>query len=420
MTPLEQRVLETLGADERRSAWEKLIALFRHDREAFYSLANADPSLADPALADLANLAADVRTAVRETYEIVSSTNGTTLSVFDGKDIPIPVALVPEVKDFLREIDGKTTTTTAGKDYEGTEISEAERRFKLGDSLTLEFERKALETRRSARPVVFRVDPADIENLSFQPAYVTEALKLSARKTVLNPTCVFQGLKRGLGSSPDVDDGWAICGKPRQIVGNDGKLQSAPEDIVFVVFADKNGFVFDWDWVKENPGEPGVPIDDQMRFGNPKTMTSELVLELPSDIKPAHFDSSRACYSERGDCIFYYLSDDLAFADKINSDLTVFRQFGSETVTGFKVKNVRRICQEDKSINLDCVGGMNLNAADEPELKISVVTILMASLKGHQDTFDIYRVVIEALFRQPPRVSVPKQVRSSRPQLTPA
>ena len=74
-----------------------------------------------------------------------------------------------------------------------------------------------------------------------------------ARRTVLAPTWVFKGLKRGEGGLSKVNNGWAFCGKPRKAYRNDGTPFPAPEGMVHMVYADEEGYVFDWDWVRENP-----------------------------------------------------------------------------------------------------------------------------------------------------------------------
>jgi hypothetical protein len=88
--------------------------------------------------------------------------------------------------------------------HEGTAVTEAEVRFKLGDESQWAAEQERLQKERVTEPFVFRVDPADIENLSFQPAYVTHSLLNCARKTVLAPTEVFKGPQRGEGACEDV------------------------------------------------------------------------------------------------------------------------------------------------------------------------------------------------------------------------
>jgi hypothetical protein len=181
--------------------------------------------------------------------------------------------------------------------------------------------------------------------------------------------------------------------------------------MVFMTYADADGFVFDWDWVQEDPHAPGHPLDVALRFGNPVPVTSEMVLDIPATSPTGEFNSTVATYSEVGDCIFCYMTDECAYAERINSDLTVFRRLDDrKSVTGFKVKNVQRILEEDKSIVLD----------DAPDLIVAVDAALLATLKGHLDTqVNVYTVIIAALYRagaKPPKVRVPKLRRAS-PQL---
>jgi hypothetical protein len=429
MNPIETRVRSALAKTGSLSLapWPALMALYRTDREAFYLLAcegvgdDADATIR--AQADVAN---QVRFVVRSTYQIEpgGSPAEAVLISRSGDTLSLPAQMVPEIKRFLLEVDGKTVSTVQGKDFIGTQVSEAEARFKLGDRSTWETDRQRLQARRSAKPLVLRVDPQDLKALEFQPAYIRHGLLNCATKTVLAPTVVFEGLNRGEGSPERLRKGLTFCGKPRWTYDTSRQRHPAPEEMVYLVYADQEGFVFDWDWVKENPGEPGYPIDWQLRFGNPITLSAEAALELPASASTGAFDQTKAAYSERGDCVFCYICDEPAFAHRYNSDLTVFRQFGSEAITGFKVKNVRRICREDKSINLGCLDDMTRTADAEPELDISVDAILMASLKGHRDmSVDIYTIIIRALLRdnrEPPKVTVPKKMRRTGSELTPA
>jgi hypothetical protein len=102
--------------------------------EAFYRLACEDVALAEKTpLGKVAELAAQVRAAVWESYEIEPARDGANVVSGSGTTIPVPTNLVPRVAEFLREIDGKTTASAPGKEYEGDEVSEAEVRFKLSD-----------------------------------------------------------------------------------------------------------------------------------------------------------------------------------------------------------------------------------------------------------------------------------------------
>jgi hypothetical protein len=300
-------------------------------------------------------------------------------------------------------VDGKGTQDAPGKDYEGVAVSEAEARFQLGDRATWEAERRALQKRLDAKPLVLRLDPVDLSHLVTQPGYVTFGLKECARRTVLAPTQVFRELKRGEACPDNLRGALAFCGKPRRAVDNSGRTMPPPEDMVFVVYADAEGYVFDWDWVEENPQEPGCPVGPEIRFGDPIVLGRDVSLELPAPLPEPQFDWREACYSPRGDCIFCYITDDMSYACRINRDLTVFRSLRDRrTITGFKIKNVRRILEEDQDIVLE----------DDQDLKVSVQSALLATLKGHKEAkVSIYEVFIKAFKKvdDPPMVRVPKR-----------
>ncbi len=255
-------------------------------------------------------------------------------------------------------------------------------------------------------PLVLRIDPDDVVHLASQPGYVTYGLKECAYRTVRSPVQVFRGLKRGDRCPDELREGWVFCGTPRRAVNNAGQLTAAPDGMVFAVYADREGYVFDWDWVEQEPGRVGYPVNCDIRFGEPCAV-SNARLELPAELPVPRFDWTKPCYSWRGDCIFCYVSDVPAFACRVNYDLTVFRQIGDpRKITGFKVKNVRRILEEDREIILD----------NDPDLLVSVEAALLATLKGDKDAdVRVYQVIIEA-FRMapapPPNVRVPKK----RPQ----
>jgi hypothetical protein len=406
MTTLERRVSVVLGqgAELQNPPWRELIELFRRDREAFYLLACDGASARAPkSVRKLADFAMRTRRIVRTTYRIDQTPSGASVvASSSGDTLDVSQDIAREVSHFLRAIDGKETTTTSGKDYVGTAVSEAELRFKLGERKEWAADQERLRSERATEPLVLRVDRADVDHLAHQPAYVAYGLQHCARKTVLAPTAVYKGLRRGEGSCEDLVDGFAFCGKPRQSFDNDRNALAAPPGMVYLVFANKDRYVFDWDWVRENPNAPGHPIDVELRFEDPVTLGQNVVLDLPNDLKPGAFDRSKASYSERGDCIFCYMSNEVAFAERINPDLTVFRHMGSDKITGFKVKNVQRILQRDKSTVLD----------DAPDITVAVDTILTASLRLQQDaSVEFYMVLIRALHKsvsEPPKVRLPK------------
>jgi hypothetical protein len=404
MNAVEQRVLEALGETPGTSLWEALMALFRADREAFYLLACDGVSAEAPArLVEMAELARRVREAVRGSYQVESSGDGAHLVGPHVERTFIPPNLAGEVAGFLRAVDGKGSQETPGKDYEGIPVSDAEARFQLGDRATWEAERRALEERLDAKPLVLQLDPVDVSHLATQPGYVTFGLKECARRTVLAPTQVFRDLKRGEGCQDNLRGALAFCGKPRRLVDNSGQSAPPPADLVFVVYADAEGYVFDWDWVEENSHEPGCPVNRELRFGDPIVLGMDVSLELPELLPDPQFDWKQACYSPRGDCIFCYITDDVSYACRINSDLTVFRSLGDrKKITGFKIKNVRRILEEDQDMVLD----------HDPDLIVSVQSVLLATLKGHREAkVSVYEVFIEAFKKvpDPPKVRVPQR-----------
>lgn len=208
MSSLTGRVLAALGENLNRDSWQSLIDLFRADPEAFYLLACAAlPENAPTEVHRLGVTAARIRTAVRESYQIEPTANGAVLISFSGDRTDIPAGLVPSVRSFLQELDGKTRSDRPGKDYEGVEISEAEVHFKLGTSPGLEAERRRREELLDSTPIVLQIDPEDRAHLASQPAYATHQLLNCARRTVLAPTAVFRGLKRGGDAPPNVNDG---------------------------------------------------------------------------------------------------------------------------------------------------------------------------------------------------------------------
>lgn len=403
---LNARILAALGPAPHPSTWPELMRLFEADREAFYLLAchGGGPG-ADPRTQQLAALAGRVRSAIAETYAFVPHDDGATLTTNRGTKTFIPAEVVERVAEFLRSVDGKTSGDGPGRDFIGQAVSEAEVTFKLGDATERAAQRDHLSAMRTAKPQVLRLDDEELWHLRSQPPYVVYELLHCARRTVLAPTAVCHGLRRGDEAPAKVNDGWAFCGKPRETYLNDGTAVPGPNGMVHVVYADAEGYIFDWDWVLEDPGAPGHPLDFYLRFDDPNALTGEARLDLPRDIKPGHFDRTQACYSSRGDCLFCYITGDESYATRINPDLTVFQKFSSGEYTGFKIKNVRRILQVDQSIVIQ----------DAPKLTVHVDSMLLTTQKLHpkEENAETYAVLIRALVQTAgdrPKVQLPPQV----------
>lgn len=159
--------------------------------------------------------------------------------------------------------------------------------------------------------------------------------------------------------------------------------------MLYMVYADAEGYVFDWDWVKEAPHQSGHPLDPELRFGEPIPEPPKFLLDLASaDFPVVTFDSSAAVRSSRGDCVFCYLTDSPSYGARINEDLTVFYSLADrEKITGFKIKNVQRILQEEQELNL----------CDAPGLNVLILPILRKALPDHRDvTIKLYEIIITA------------------------
>jgi hypothetical protein len=376
--------------------------VYESDREAFYQLACDDlGGSCETTTRVLAEMARHVRLAVRDTYRI-DRLSGNGMSVVASRRVilPIPDHLVAKVKRFLLEIDGKGSSDRPGKDYEGQPASEAEVRFKLGDSSDSKTHDDHIRARDEARPVLFTVREEDLLSLRHLPPYVTHGLMKCADKTLLAPTAVYRGLSRGNQAPLRLRDGWAVCGKPPRAYDNGGRAVDAPAGMLYMVFADADANVFDWDWVAEDPDSPGHPANMDLRFGNILQQPPELVLGSPAHIEPGKFDPTKPTLSSAGDCVFCYMSDHPSFAERINEDLTVFYSLADrDTVTGFKIKNVQRILTEQQALQLQ----------DAPGLNVLILPVLRRTLQLNQQlTIKLFEIIIAALVNV--KISLPKPV----------
>ena len=128
-----------------------------------------------------------------------------------------------------------------------------------------------------------------------------------------------------------------------------------------------------------------------LRFGNPVQESRELVLDLPDHLDPGRFDAKKPAPSWTGDCVFCYMKDDPSFGERINDDLTVFYSLDDpETITGFKIKNVQRILNEEQILKLKDAPGLNV-------LILPILRNVRKTLPQHQEvTFKLYEIIIAA------------------------
>jgi hypothetical protein len=408
MMTVEQVWTRLQQSGQRPASLASLRELYRTDRKLFFALACVGvPSDAALWAVQLADLARQVRAVVQGGYSLEEQ-NGTHGMIRSGTErIPLESENASEVLEFLHELNG-TGIKEPGRDYAGAEVSEEEVLFSLGEPECGEAERDHVARRMSAKPRLLRLDEQDrLAVVGGMPGYIYHGLRRSAAKLVQSATVMYPGLRR----EGRLAEGFAFCGRLRQAFDNAGQVIPAPEGMVYVVYADPDGYVFDWDWVREAPHHPGHPINTDLRFSrNPQSPAPEAVLvdvdTLPS---PKPFNPRLAWYSQRGDCIFCYFSDDFAYAERINNDLTVFHSTATEEPTGFKIKNIERMLAEEI---------VHLKA---PKIRVAIHSLLLATLHRNPRTekaVEIYSVLIEAWWRragvpEPPTVELPPPQRSA-------
>jgi hypothetical protein len=162
------------------------------------------------------------------------------------------------------------------------------------------------------------------------------------------------------------------------------------------VYADADRYVFDWDWVKEDPMRRGYPIDWKLRFGQPIERPPLANLAGVDELTAGKLDPHAAWLSRRGDCIFCYTDDAPAYARRVNDDLTVFYSRASQSLAvGCKLKNASRLIQllETASAQSVTLYGPNIR-----------VSAMLAQSMARQDPRPEYRLLFDDLSTVEPRV----------------
>jgi len=323
-----------LEMGERPATFSALVELYGQDHDRFYQLASIGVVADAPAWArEIAELAAMLRRFVRFGFQLDENSKrliGSDNSLYLG-DTEFQTA-----RQFLKELSGTASEGVRhGRDYVGTETSPAEMRFSVGSSEERESDAAKSSARNDLKPHLLHVDDQDIKAIeNGMPGYVVHELIHCARRVVQAPTAIFQGLRR----RGRLASGRAYCGKPKKAFDSDGKALMPPPNMVYCVYVDPEGFVSDWDWVKEDPVRPGYPLDYRVRFVNQIADLTETTLLLPN-ITSIPFRKGKAWHSYRGDCMFFYASDARAYASRVNEDLTEYRTMDSGKLVGCKIKD---------------------------------------------------------------------------------
>ena len=250
----------------------------------------------------------------------------------------------------------------------------------------------------TSRGQPLRIDEADARDLPHHPPYVVHALRTAAAEVVRSPTAAFRGLRRrGL-----LRQGFAWSGRPGQRLDNEGMAQPAPEGMVFCVYASPDGCVFDWDWVREDRDDPSRPDGSSERFSEALPALSGRAMAGLDSLRSGRFSPGNAWYSVRGDCVFCYLADDPAYAERATDDLTVYRSLATGAPVGFKVKNVAELV----SLLMSCDSVKLVGSGVEVEL------LRLLTFPGHvlirqtQPDREEWVMLVEALRSLHPRARV--------------
>lgn len=370
-----------------------LMSMYQKDRNAFFELAQTPVSSAqDEHEQMLIELAAEIRRALAEGFEFLKTTpHDVSISSASGSIDFIDVD-VAALEQFMNDLNGSGSQMTQRG---GRITSNAELVFKLGDESTWASVLRENEVLASHKPIELYLQPGELGALtSGMPPYVVHSLRYCAQKTVQAPTSVFRGLR----TAAQFQEARAYCGRPRFAVDNNGNHIAPPERKIYVVFSDSTGHVFDWDWVEEDADYPGKPLEFSSRFVEEIPLAEATILNLPDISTVPKFNSQQAWYSSTGDCIFWYFSDSIAYAQWVNDDLTVFRSLDDELVTGFKLKNIESI--------IDDVPHVRDRPKDDAVMAVLAASFLRQVEQG-QSRKDYGRLIYEAEQRRPSILDAP-------------
>lgn len=266
--------------------------------------------------------------------------------------------------------------------------------------------------------LMLRVAPDDTAALlSGLPRYQYEALLDCAREVVRCPAAVYRGLRH---EGAMKSEGLAFCGIPTRRRMNDGSIQEPPKGFTFVVFANSNDWVFDWDWIPASKENPAIPRDADERFVGPSDGThAELLLGNVRATTLAPFQPQRPWFSRQGDCVFWYHSDTETYAGRYDEYLTPFFALGQpDTCVGFKLKMVSRLFETVRrwanhpSDHIEVV--FNTDPV-EVDLKFLMKAWVEANLPRSSELFPGMRLIetlgkdaVEALREHTPKFDVPR------------
>jgi hypothetical protein len=311
-----------------------LRALFERDRDQFFRLVTVEEDHAPSnSIRMLIRLARITAVLMRDGFELVTRSNQYVAEGARGGFLPI----ADQVKDarFLEQLWSKSYLGAGVRGVQGVKGTQAEDRFFYEPFDWIE------DIRRMR---LFRIDPIDATAVcGGLPKYHRLQLIDCAREVVACPKIIGEGLR----SDGPLRKGQAYYGVSRRRWLNNGQSVNAPEDMLFVVYADAEGSVFDWDWKEAKlcqPEKPPTPTTPRLRVAEPKTDVAELLVGNVLGQQPQPFRPGHAWYSVSGDCVFCYFKETEAYEDRVDEFITKYVAFGSEDeCVGFKLKYVSRL-----------------------------------------------------------------------------
>ncbi|HET6247518.1 MAG TPA: hypothetical protein VFE47_07475 [Tepidisphaeraceae bacterium] len=379
--------------------------LFEQDREVFFELAGVeDKHVVGNSLRMLVRLARITAVLMRDGFELVTRSNQYIAEGTRGGFLPIVDADADA--RLLERLWSKSYLGDEPRGLRGAKGTVAEEQFFYGDFAWIDPIR---------RMRLLRIDPMDASAVTNGlPAYHRFQLLDCAREVVSCPLIIGDGLR----TDGSLKKGQAYYGRPKRRWFNDGTTSEPPPGMLFAVYVDAEGSVFDWDWKCETECAPtslATPTLPRFRDATPDDVAELIVgnvLSQPS--KPFH--SGHPWYSVAGDCVFCYFENREAYEERVDQFLTKYTSFNGNECVGFKLKYVGRLFElvdkwskeEDEGIKIH-VGLDNITL----DLEFLMRAWLARSLPKRLPLAAAMKLMEKVEERKPEKVVIPRDAVTS-------
>ncbi len=397
-----------------------LRTLFTQDPEAVYQVALSElPESSPMAARGLQRLARTLSVLMRDGFAVQSAANQNYARGRQGGILPLD--------------DGQPDLEFVQRLYTGSDYSsKMESQKRSRECLDFFLEDHAWDAGiRGTR--LLRVAPEDTYAiLAGSPRYQYESLLDSAREVVRCPSVVYKGLRH---DGPMKTEGFAFCGIPSRRHMNNGKPKVPPNGFTFAVFANHDGYVFDWDWIPAVSKESPLPRNPDERFPHGKQVSGvhgELLVGSLRLREPEKFRPKQAWFSREGDCVFWYHSDAESYADRYDEYLTAFFDASNldphrqekDACVGFKLKMVSQLVETVKRWAKPDTNEGIIVQFDQDRVEVELAFLMRAwaeaALPGTQELLPGMRLMeklgkagVEALSEKTP-ITIPQRSRDER------